>query len=1040
MHINSIRIDRFGACSDLSLDSLVHGINVFHGPAGSGKTTICDFVRAMFYGFDEDTRRTYLPAESRGFGGAVTIRGTAGQQTICRSDDGSINGRLTIEHEDGTVIGQRQVPDAIGGARQSTYDRAFSVDFGHRVGIGALVEEAQSLGLNLLGNTTDVERVATVKRVLREKRDALATIQRVQATHDELCKRRVELLKTIDELEAALARQPDEAKLNGQIARLESRLEELQMQLRNLQSELAAAAQHRQGLLTHGGGRHVQTSAPPWQVELQELTEQLHRWQTVLREVGMRRKAIEEQVEARTIPVGATNPRHCLGEIETQLEDVQESLADLQDATSYQGHQIKSLFSDVLAEMRDSVYRMCNALSGWESTSRQTAHTSEIAHLQRCEVELQEAIESVSAQKLKIQSEVAAQSEEVALAPWHAGLCECAEHPTLESTKVVIESTIDHNQLAQVEDRIATLERQQVMLVTEIGQVQRELSRLRTQHHGLDRVELLDKLDAARNEFRRVEQSMRDVARRRELLGEIAELEEELRHLSTAARSSSIVDRASEFLRRLTAGDLRELEVAANEQVWVIDEHRRRCAYHQLGDGNRDLVYLSICLALAEALNHQGVNLPIIIKGVFTHVESKNVPEAAELLRDFAEQGHQIVLFTRHEHVANVFGLLNVAVRRLDVTLWHEAEEVDGVDVADSLWEPEAFDSDAEETVDHPPSHYHLSDHDSIEAATWIDASSAAKLHEIGVIRVGDLLELSLAEADDELQSVGLSSDVVCSWQSQARLVCHVPRLRPYDARILVTCGITEPEQLFDLSPHELREMLKEVVSESPGQAALLSGTEFELSRVTDWISNRDHGSEDPRNRRAPAARGRSPRTSRHTRRDGSHHGSQTNGRSKRNPAVVKMQDAATERTFHLSRNDSVVDAPSIGERTAERLEKVGIKSVADLLRADADSVAEKVDHRRCSAKVIRQWQQQTELVCRIPQLRGHDAQILVALGITTPEELAGSDAEELWTSVEPFVETKEGKRIIRNGKTPDLEEVTEWIQCAQAARQLNAA
>ena len=72
--------------------------------------------------------------------------------------------------------------------------------------------------------------------------------------------------------------------------------------------------------------------------------------------------------------------------------------------------------------------------------------------------------------------------------------------------------------------------------------------------------------------------------------------------------------------------------------------------------------------------------------------------------------------------------------------------------------------------------------------------------------------------------------------------------------------------------------------------------------------------------------------------------------------------------------------------------------------------------------------------------MRGHDAQILVALGVTDAEELAASDPQELWTLVEPFVETKEGKRIIRNGKTPDLEEVTEWIQWAQASRQLSAA
>jgi len=154
----------------------------------------------------------------------------------------------------------------------------------------------------------------------------------------------------------------------------------------------------------------------------------------------------------------------------------------------------------------------------------------------------------------------------------------------------------------------------------------------------------------------------------------------------------------------------------------------------------------------------------------------------------------------------------------------------------------------------------------------------------------------------------------------------------------------------------------------------------------------------------------------------------------------MKRAAAESHWTFHLQRTDSVESAPSIGARTAERLEAVGVSTVADLLVADPEEVAEQLDNRRISASVIQQWQHQTQLAVRIPQLRGHDAQILVALDVTEPEKLAACDPQDLWLRVEPFVETKEGKRIIRHGKTPDFEEVREWIQWARAARQLNAA
>jgi len=281
-------------------------------------------------------------------------------------------------------------------------------------------------------------------------------------------------------------------------------------------------------------------------------------------------------------------------------------------------------------------------------------------------------------------------------------------------------------------------------------------------------------------------------------------------------------------------------------------------------------------------------------------------------------------------------------------------------------------------------------------------------------MRVGDLLRLSAKSAAVELQEYGITADQIASWKAQTRLLCEVPRLRGYDARILVACGITEPEQLYRLSPPELRAIVKDMAASSNGQALLLSGTEFELSRVADWIGTKD-------------SKSRADRAGSSSRRD-------------RGPDVVKMRSAGSQWKFYLGRNDSVADAPSIGARTAERLGVIGIKTVADLLKADPESVSQRLEVKRFTVDVVTQWQQQTELACRVPQLRGHDAQILVSLGIKDVGELATSDPQGLWKLVEPFVETKEGKRIIRNGKTPDLKEVTEWVQWAQASRQLSAA
>lgn len=143
---------------------------------------------------------------------------------------------------------------------------------------------------------------------------------------------------------------------------------------------------------------------------------------------------------------------------------------------------------------------------------------------------------------------------------------------------------------------------------------------------------------------------------------------------------------------------------------------------------------------------------------------------------------------------------------------------------------------------------------------------------------------------------------------------------------------------------------------------------------------------------------------------------------------------------FHLQGDSPVEDAPTIGPKLAKRLESADIRSVDDLLDADADKVAAKLGIKTISGDVIRQWQQQAELVLRVPQLRGHDAQILVACGVTDPRELAAMDPATLFELIEPFLGTREAETFLRGSPKPDLNEVADWIDWSQHARPRQAA
>jgi len=152
-----------------------------------------------------------------------------------------------------------------------------------------------------------------------------------------------------------------------------------------------------------------------------------------------------------------------------------------------------------------------------------------------------------------------------------------------------------------------------------------------------------------------------------------------------------------------------------------------------------------------------------------------------------------------------------------------------------------------------------------------------------------------------------------------------------------------------------------------------------------------------------------------------------------RNPQSPKL-------VFHLSPQSPVVDAPSIGPKIAARLEKAGIVTVGDLLSAEPENLANAMRTKHITADCIRQWQREAALVCRVPELRGTDAQLLVASGIGEPEELAASVPQELLEKITPFATSDAGLRLLHNQQPPNLADVTRWIERADNSRLLQAA
>lgn len=368
-----------------------------------------------------------------------------------------------------------------------------------------------------------------------------------------------------------------------------------------------------------------------------------------------------------------------------------------------------------------------------------------------------------------------------------------------------------------------------------------------------------------------------------------------------------------------------------------------------------------------------------------------------------------------------------------------------------------------------------------IQDAPGVSSELMRRLNSSGIYRVGDLLRASTTKLGSVIR---VDSAMLDQIQRVAELMCGTPQLRAFDAQVLVGCGITRSDALRSLPAAELVQRVESFLSGSAGQDLLRSATSFEVARIRTWIAdirrsngNRsreevvpirsDRNQDRDRSRRerretSDKARPRIVRSNekgaqrgsespfaraRETQPTSAEQGSGSNSRNQRSNPVVSSavarsagSNSASQWKFYLDIDSPIVDAPSIGPRMAERLAPFNLSTVGDLIAVDAENVASRLGNRAVSAEVVHQWQHQALLVCRIPNLRGHDAQLIVGCGLETAEQLAASDAAELYHKVIRFASSKRGVRILRGSSVPDLAEVTDWIQWAQNCRAVRAA
>ena len=1096
MKLDSVHMERFGTRTGLQLDPLSDKLNVVFGGQGSGKKTVFQFISWMLFGGHDDLGPRPSLNGHRTAGALEVIDGQHRRRRVIRSHDVGQPDQVRVEGVDGVD----QYPHRLTQIDRTEFHRVFCFGFDRTVHVDSLLHVAR----------TFEDTVSNDEAPLQRLRELETRIQTLRLSHrnwhleplESLIQRRHQVESEISDVEMRRAEHVRQlqaeyedvaqavAEKRRQLGMFESVLHRLEAAIDQRRAQLENVAQQAQDVRERWlEARHQQVA---------EIDYQVQHWRDVLRSIRDRNERLAtelSQVQLQPVlPPGTNAAELCvfLRSLGYHADDIERDLLDLDTGTVVGSEDetrnyLHSVLGAALSTMRDDVQRLTGELQRQQQNSLYHQRAGELSSLRRCEAELSSLIDTLNRRRetLSLSFEYEQVGEPLrdgcrngnlrdSDEPSAKGHLNGTRHPVYDERSL---SPMDRHRLADpvLEARLDHLLKRRDLLdercrdlADAIAAEERRLEGLMDEQDRFDRQRLVTLQD----ELDRLVQQIRDVEQLGRARDEIAALERQADELRGHLKPNDFLRHASQMLSQLTDGAYLAIHAEDHREVWVEESRGRNCRYRELSHWGRDATYLSLMLALVASYRNRGVALPVMINDVFADTDGRRGVVVLDALAQFADQGHQIIVFTDRESTvqrlqavhAQTFTLTSpdslesryarsespvsegYLLDRVVPTRTRSVESVGRAAHHDwvSKWE-------LPRTNQAPL----LTEATLLTSVDWLNPQHVDQLRVHTVETVAQLLAVSPRDGERMLERFHVTAATIYQWQSELSLQCFVG-LTATDAMLLVACGIDDPEELAFSHVDDLHRRIGDYLVSRDTRNQFGSLARYERSRLTRWIQAAQRANDRrtvhrrPRmadgftsvSPREPAEhvglrQHERPRTDLHSLK-----GKRT-VRAPQTPDISKPKSSKSAKPkqetlrFYLEPDDPVVDAPSIGPKTAERFHAIGVKTISELLDVDSASAAQQIGYRRINADLIRDWQLQTTLVCRIPNLRGHDAQILVACDVTTVEALAEMEVDTLLGQVTEFLTTSEGKRVLRNAKSPDLEEVSNWVRWAASSREL---
>jgi uncharacterized protein YhaN len=113
---------------------------------------------------------------------------------------------------------------------------------------------------------------------------------------------------------------------------------------------------------------------------------------------------------------------------------------------------------------------------------------------------------------------------------------------------------------------------------------------------------------------------------------------------------------ASHYLDKLTCAKYRRVWAQIGEKHLVVDDDNgQSLRVENLSSGTREQVFLAVRLAMSKEFSDRGGALPLVLDDVTVNFDQVRTEAAVKALFDIAERGQQVLVFTCHLHLAQIF-------------------------------------------------------------------------------------------------------------------------------------------------------------------------------------------------------------------------------------------------------------------------------------------------------------------------------------------------------------------------------------------------